>query len=289
MNVIYKIRNLLDGKFYVGSTTDFHVRSQNHRRLLRKGRHHCKHLQGAWTKYGEEVFKFEAVETVPDGEDLQAAEDRWLSEHHGQAHCYNMGRRSDAPWRGGRKEDHPAFGRAKTDEERAAISSTLKAFYAADPANHPRRGVKHTPEAIAKMALKTVHRGADHYRFGKTLSDEVKAKIGAAQKGIKKGPRALTPEGRARIMAAAAAGHYSHGKGRKREYAECESLRKRVIEHTSGLEFDSLTAALTHFELKMPTLARALKSGRPLSKGPKAGLRFSYLTPTQLPDIKRLP
>ncbi len=139
------------------------------------------------------------------------------------------------------------------------------------------------------MALKTVHRGADHYRFGKTLSDEVKAKIGAAQKGVKKGPRTLTPEGHARIMAAAAAGHYSHGKGRKRAHAECEGLRKRVIEHTSELEFESLTAALAHFELKMPTLARALKSGRPLSKGPKAGLRFSYLTPPQLPDIKPLP
>lgn len=289
MNVIYKIRNVVDGKFYVGSTTDFHVRSQNHRRLLRKGKHHCKHLQGAWAKYGEEVFKFEVVETIPDGENLQAAEDRWLSEHHGQDHCYNMGRRSDAPWRGGRKEDHPAFGHAKSEEAKQAISATLKAFYAEAPENHPRFGKKHTPEAIAKMAQKVVHRGADHYRFGKTLSDEVKVKIGATQRGVKKGPRILTPEGHARIMAAAAAGHYSHGKGRKRPHAECAYLRKGVIEHTTGMEFESLTDALAHFELKMPTLVRALKSGRPLSKGPKAGLRFSYLTPSQLPDIKPLP
>ena len=126
-------------------------------------------------------------------------------------------------------------------------------------------------------------------RFGKTLSDEVKAKIGAAQKGIKKGPRTLTPEGHARIMAAAAAGHYSHGKGRKRAHAECEYLRKRVIEYTTGMEFESLTKALEHFGLKIPTLTRALKTGRPLSKGPKAGLHFSYLTPPQLPDIKPLP
>jgi len=276
MQIVYKIRNVVNDKFYVGSTVRQRNRFRDHVRLLQKGKHHCPHLQAAWTKYGSDCFKFEVVEVVPDGESLQAAEDRWLDEHRGQEYCYNLGRHSDAPWRGIPKEQHPGFGRAKTPEAKATISATLKAYYAADPANHPRRGKKHTPEALAKMAQKTVHRGEAHYRFGKTLSDEVKAKISATQKGVKKGPRTLTEEGRARIKAAAAAGHYASFKGKQHTLEARLKMSKGVVENTSGREFDSLTAALQHYGLLMPTLRRALKTGKPLSKGPHAGLAFSY-------------
>lgn len=286
MQVVYKIRNVVNGKFYVGSSMRKDHRFRDHVRLLRKGGHHCSHLQSAWNKYGEDCFKFEVVEVVPDSQNLQAAEDVWLEKFFGTAECYNTGRRSDAPWRGGEKKNHPNFGRTKSPEETAAISATLKAFYAADPNNHPRRGKKHTPEALAKMAQKTVHRGEDHYRFGKTLSPEVKAKISATQKGVKKGPRTLTEAGRQRIKEAAALGHYSHSKGRKRAYEECAPLRKQVVEVTTNQTFDSLTAALQHYQLKMPTLRRALVTGKPLSRGPHKGLQFSYLTPPTEPSIK---
>ena len=75
MGVIYKIRNVVNGKFYVGSTINQKDRFRNHRRLLRKNRHHCAHLQAAWNKYGEDCFKFEVIEhDIPVGA-LQAAED----------------------------------------------------------------------------------------------------------------------------------------------------------------------------------------------------------------------
>ena len=54
-------------------------------------------------------------------------------------------------------------------------------------------------------------------------------------------------------------------------------MSKRVREVTSGKEFDSLTAVLEEYGLKMPTLRRALVSGKPLSKGPNKGLQFEYL------------
>lgn len=276
MQVVYKIRNVVNQKFYVGSTTNKKVRFKNHLRLLRKGKHHCCHLQSAWNKYGEDCFKFEVVEIIPDDQNLQTAEDRWLIEFFKKDCCYNTGRRSDAPWRGGEKEDHPNFGRPKKPESNASTSATLKAFFAADPANHPMRGKKHTPETLAKMvANKVVHSGADHYRFGKTLSDEVRKKIGDAQRGVKKGPRTLSEEGRQKIKAAMEAGHY-RGHGHPMTAAQLASLRKPVVEISSNQEFGSLTLALAHYGLKMPTLIRALKTGKPLSKGPKIGLQFKY-------------
>ena len=110
-NVIYKIRNLLNGKFYVGSAQDTRTRFRQHRRLLRKGAHHCKHLQNAWNKYGEELFKFEVIEHVGSTEGLEAAEDVWLRQHVGKSHCYNSGRSAKAPWRGCAPEEHPNFGK----------------------------------------------------------------------------------------------------------------------------------------------------------------------------------
>lgn len=189
MQIIYKIRNVTNDKFYVGSTADQRVRFQNHRRLLRKGKHHCYQLQAAWNKYGEECFRFEVIERIPDDDDLAEAENVWLTAHVGEDHCYNTGRAAAAPWRGGAKEAHPAFGRPKSPETRAAISATLKAYYAADPNNHPRRGKTHTEETRAKLREKCGRKGEANANYGKTLSAEQRKKIGDTQRGGKEGTK----------------------------------------------------------------------------------------------------
>lgn len=196
---IYKIVNTINGKFYVGSTTNTRERFRTHRNKLRKNKHHCPHLQAAWNKYGEQVFVFHVVETIPDGKDLQEAEDIWLIEHVGKPYCYNAGLRSGAPWRGAPKEQHPSFNRPKTDEERDAISKSLKDFYAADPANHPRTGKQHTEETKAKISASKKANPARPW-FGKTRSEETKLKISQSQAGIPKEPRTYTPEGLAKAQ-----------------------------------------------------------------------------------------
>jgi hypothetical protein len=55
-----------------------------------------------------------------------------------------------------------------------------------------------------------------------------------------------------------------------------EKMRKKVLEQTSGQMFDSLTAVLTHYQMTMPTLRRALLSGKPISKGKFVGCVFVY-------------
>jgi hypothetical protein len=59
---------------YVGRSNDVRRRLQEHRRALRKGRHHCVMLQALWS----EDFKVLVLERdVPD-EDLVALEQRWI-------------------------------------------------------------------------------------------------------------------------------------------------------------------------------------------------------------------
>ena len=276
--VIYKIRNLLNGKFYVGSTNNKRERFRNHRRMLRGNRHHCKHLQAAWNKYTEELFVFEVVEHVSHWEALQAAEDVWLSEHVGKPHCYNSGRSSTAPWRGVAKELHPAFGRAVSTEERAAISKRLKEHYAADPENHPRYGTRHTEETKQKISAKVRAAVADG-RGGKFIpSDETRKKMSDALKGNKCAVGAVrTPEQRQQ-MSERAMGN-TVWRGRTHTTESRRKMSKRIVELTSKREFESLSAAHTHYGMNMISLRRALVADRPITKGKFCGLHFQYALP----------
>jgi len=274
---IYKIINTVNGKFYVGSTTNTKERFRTHRNRLRSGRHHAKHLQAAWNKYGEQVFVFHVVQTVPDEESLQAAEDVWLAEHVGKDYCYNKSKYSDAPMRGVPREEHPNFGRPKTEEERQAISSTLKAFYAEDVANHPRFGKRHTEEVKERIRQKKLSNPTQAW-LGKKRSAETKEKIGQAQKGKPKAPgRKVPPEGKAKIRANIEAGRsHKHWLGRHHTEEAKTKMSKTVFAMPDGILFPSITIARQYYDVKPPTLNRALKSGKPLTKGKLAGYEFSY-------------
>jgi group I intron endonuclease len=267
--------NLVNDKFYVGSTIHKKVRFRQHRKLLRGNRHHCKHLQAAWSKYGEAKFDFVVVEEVPDLLNLQEIEDRYLKEHVGKPYCYNSGYRSDAPWRDAPAEATPNYGRAMGDPQKQKISTSLKEYYAEDYFNHPRVGIAHTDEAKAKISASKLANPVKPW-LGKTRNEETRKKIGDSQRGVKKASRTISEEGKAKIRAAAEAGHYSHWAGKKHTDASKEKMSKPVFVMPDGIMFPSLTSVLQKYDMKMPTLMRALKSGKPISKGRLAGYSFFY-------------
>lgn len=73
--VIYIIRNTINNKFYLGSTTNFKDRKRRHLQDLRREDHHNMHLQNAYKKYGEEAFEFQIKY---ESEDIKADEQREL-------------------------------------------------------------------------------------------------------------------------------------------------------------------------------------------------------------------
>lgn len=266
-NVIYKIRNVVNNKFYVGSTVDSRKRFWEHRKDLRMGRHTAIALQRAWDKYGEDCFKFEIVEQLNSKEELYPAEQRWLDEHFGKDYCYNCSPNADTPMRNA------------TPEMRAHQALKTKQWHENNV--HPRQGTTHAPESIERMvANNRAPKGSDHYRYGKTVSEETRKKIGDTQRGKKKAPgRTISPEGMAKIRAAAEAGHYSHWEGRKHsEESKLKMSKQIVVVYPDGTSmlYNSITELRNETGLKPATVNRALKAKKPIGKGDFAGWEFFY-------------
>ncbi len=74
---IYAVRNKVNGKSYVGSARSVRKRASDHRKCLRGRRHVNRHLQAAWTKYGEESFEFVLLQRCTESK-LVVREQFWI-------------------------------------------------------------------------------------------------------------------------------------------------------------------------------------------------------------------
>jgi group I intron endonuclease len=158
---IYKIINVVNNKFYVGSAVDLKRRKSRHFSELRNGKHNNRYLQAAWLKYGEQAFVFVVVEALPDDADLLAAENVWLKEHVGKEYCYNLGVDATAPMLGVKGEASPTWGYKHTAENIRRISAASTG---------------------RTQDLETVQRKTAHL-LGKPKSADVRAKISATLTG----------------------------------------------------------------------------------------------------------
>jgi group I intron endonuclease len=78
MMCIYKIENLVNGKFYIGSAKNFSQRKSKHLFKLRRNKHHSPILQNAWNKYGEESFNFSILAEISDIDFLIPSEQHYM-------------------------------------------------------------------------------------------------------------------------------------------------------------------------------------------------------------------
>lgn len=78
---IYKITNNINGKFYIGSTTNLRHRWWSHRTQANKG---CVKLHNALDKHGKDNFQIEMVETIecPEGLTRENQQKLWDREQY---------------------------------------------------------------------------------------------------------------------------------------------------------------------------------------------------------------
>jgi group I intron endonuclease len=181
---IYQIRNLVNGKLYVGRSTNVKRRFHEHKVSLRKGTHANAHLQNAWGQYGTENFVFELIERV-DNLDLLAKREGFHCERLGvfdSARGYNLDR-VDEEGRARPSEETRAKIRAShlglehTPETCQKLSNAQRALHTQRIANgtpHPNRGAVRSEESRRRQS---------ELRKGVPLSSETRAKMSAAKKG----------------------------------------------------------------------------------------------------------
>ena len=213
---IYAIRNRATNRTYIGSATHIILRWRHHRKVLRRGTHHSRHLQRAWNKYGELGFDFLVVEEVTDHTQLVNREQHWIDTQLTTSGLYNV-----CPVAGN------TLGRLHTDSAKAKMRAT-NSTPAAKAANRARQlgrtrspetntrhratlntpecrerlrlaqlGRKATPEAIEKNRLGQLGRRHSEATKAKMRANglnrrhsaETKLKISIKKKGKKLGPR----------------------------------------------------------------------------------------------------
>ena len=91
---IYRIRNIVNGKGYVGSSKDLVDRWDRHQFELDHNVHHSEHLQYAWNKYGSKAFEFKILEIIknPTRKKLVNREQYWINKYDSanDEYGYNM-------------------------------------------------------------------------------------------------------------------------------------------------------------------------------------------------------
>jgi group I intron endonuclease len=230
---IYQIRNLVNGKRYIGSAVHIARRWRQHLHDLRRGNHNPIMLN-AWRKYGEGAFVFEVIERVADPSDLVSREQYYIDTAKPEYNCArvagsNFGVRfgpeslarrakaSKATWErpGHRQKMSDAHkGYSPTAEHRKKISEAnkgrkLSPGHAANVAENNRRRNK-TPEHRKRMSdfwrgrkksAEQISKMAESKR-GVVLTEEHKRKVSeglkrAFQEGRR--TRVLSEQSRARI------------------------------------------------------------------------------------------
>lgn len=152
---IYKIKNLLNGKVYIGQSIDIKRRFKDHKKEIKNN--NVYPLYHSIRKYGIENFEFNVIEHVSNNDELNIKEQFWVDYYKSFNRSYGYNIRIDCT---------NNYGVLHSEKTKQDISKKL-------------RGIKRSDKTKEKMSLA---------KKGKIFTKESRAKMSNAQKAI------MTPE-----------------------------------------------------------------------------------------------
>lgn len=215
MKGIYRIKNLINNKVYIGQSNDLTNRNRNHFYWLGRNEHHNEHLQKSYNKYGKENFIFEVLEET---ENLNERELFWLNENGGLNSVlnYNLKNPLTNGWSeyvriGHTKtmtgENNPNYGNSWNQEQKDNLSKQKKGLTLEDvlgkekadkvklKMSKSQKGRKHPEDVKEKIRQANIgdknpaygkgdrQVGENNPFYGKTHSDNVRLKLSEINKG----------------------------------------------------------------------------------------------------------
>lgn len=173
---IYQIRNTINDKIYIGSSTDIKARQDKHISSLGNNKHENNHLQHAYNKYGITAFEHTIIMTCPPIKNiLLFFEQHYLDIYwDGGKDCYNILKIAGSP-----------LGMKRTEEQRLAMSIRVSGNkhpqFGKVGSLSPSFGKKHSKEQGLIHSAR--FSGKNHPMYGKHPSEETRAKLRIAQSG----------------------------------------------------------------------------------------------------------
>ncbi len=238
MAVIYRITNMANGHYYIGSAESFERRRWQHTYDLKRGAHKNPKMQAAWNKYGADMFVFEVIETVPADRAAFDIENTYLMTCVGKPDCYNV----------------------NTD------------------AYMPRLGVLHTEESKNKISMAVQNAVAEGRGGKFIPTVETRERMSAAAKGNQnaKGYK-RTAEEREAIRQRTLGNQNFAGKSHTEE-AKSKLRRPLRAVMPNGVirDFVGVSAAGKELGVPYPMLIRSAQAKTPVHRGVLAGWFFSY-------------
>lgn len=208
MFYVYRFRNTINSKVYIGKTGDPYRRFMEHKR----GSGNAVYLTNAICKYGISNFEFSVIDECVFEMDCLDMEKAYIKHFRSneRAYGYNLtdGGEGISGWKHSEEtkrkmsetrkgELSPNFGKTIPDWHKEILSKTHKGKKLSEAhinimkslsgKNSPLFGKPKTPEHIANMK-EASPKGEDHYLFGKKVSDAIRANMSAGQMGRKRSP-----------------------------------------------------------------------------------------------------
>lgn len=174
---VYKIINIKNGKYYIGSTNNIIDRMNRHFRDLKNGRHHSVHLQRAYDIYGVNSFIFQILCVCEEDKRLSIEQEYLDKIDFSSGMCYNVSRYAtncvlygdSNGMYGKRGKDNPNYGSKRSIETRQKMSihsklrnktpdmikkaiETKKRLYKIGILTSPTKGKKMGEETKAKLS-----------------------------------------------------------------------------------------------------------------------------------------
>lgn len=196
---IYMIRCKSTGKVYVGSAVWIAKRWRGHREGLRKGRHHNKHLQSAWNKYGENAFEF-CVLSSAQKDLLITEEQRFIDMFRACDPSFGFNANPVAGSNLGRKYSTEVRARMSLAKRGSVVTQDAREkIRIAMMGNKHLLGHKHSEETRAKLSKPRIGKRSEprgplspehkakisEFNRGKILNEQHRAKISASHIGKK--------------------------------------------------------------------------------------------------------
>lgn len=180
-NAIYMIKNSMNGKFYVGGTTELKKRMYRHSTDLFKNKHHSIEMQKDFNMYTDYVFELHILEYVQDKNEVVKREqfhiDRYLKDS--PELLYNIGMKSNG---GDNLTHHPnreqiiqKIQKSIRDKNKSMSIEQRKILYGQPGKRNGMYGKTHSAETRKKIS--DHNKGQPGPWLGKTFSIEHRRKM----------------------------------------------------------------------------------------------------------------